>query len=138
MWELFAEITIRHCHKHNKRLQRQHQRGQVVSIGSGSSAGSGQGHDPADSAPPPDQILIAREAEEACRDLVEECERILAEQAMDPQRATRRLGVLAMHLNGTSRTDIARALNAAIPTIDRDLKEIRTVLKRLSEQEEEG
>jgi DNA-directed RNA polymerase specialized sigma24 family protein len=135
LWDLFAAITVRHCNKHNKRRQRENARGPVARIdGDDTDSGAGRGFDPVDPEPRPDEQVVEREVRQSCRDLVEQCKRMLADD--DPDRGDRRLAVLGMHLDGKARKHIARALGTSEPTVDRDLREIRTVLdKLLAEQE---
>jgi DNA-directed RNA polymerase specialized sigma24 family protein len=138
LWELFAAITVRHCSKHNKRRQREYERGPRVSIGTPGRAdamGGARGFDPPDSEPSPSELAVQREVQESCRHLLEECERVLAQQ--DPERGARRLAVLGMHLAGVARKEMAANLNASIPTIDRDLQEIRAALGSLGAAEDD-
>jgi DNA-directed RNA polymerase specialized sigma24 family protein len=135
LWEVFAKIAVRHCNKHIKRRRRQPP---AVSLRDGPSpsvlpSGAARGYEPIDSAPLPDEQAIQHEMQEVCRALVQQCEDFLAKD-QDPQRSARRLGVLAMHLAGAKRKDMAKEFGVSIPTIDRDLEEIRAVLGRLLEQ----
>jgi len=136
LWELFAEITVRHCQKHNKRDQRfQVKHGAVVPIrGEGAESGL-HGFEPVDSTRPPDEKAVERECRQVCTDLVENCERILAEEF--PKLSNRLIGVLGMHLAGARRAAMAESMNVSIPTIDNDLEKIRSILDRLLVQAKE-
>ncbi|HZZ81816.1 MAG TPA: sigma-70 family RNA polymerase sigma factor [Gemmataceae bacterium] len=118
LWQLFAAITLRHCGKHNKRAFRETQRGRVVSIGRAEMGGEGDslpGFEPTDDE-------LTPEVQVALDDLFEQCRRELSERQQQ---------VLGMHLASMDRQEISDTLQVAIPTVDRELKKIRTVLARL-------
>jgi len=132
LWDLCAAIALRHCNKHNKRRQRGFARGAVLPIGTareGGSAGAAPQYDVADVQPTPEANAAQSELHQSCRDLIDQCEQMLTDQ--DGPRSARRLGVLGLHLEGKSRQEIAQALNTSVPTVDRDLFEIRAVLWKL-------
>jgi DNA-directed RNA polymerase specialized sigma24 family protein len=117
LWELFAAITLRHCSKHNKRAYRSNRRGPVVPIGAANGdSGSLAGYMPVDPGLSPD-------TEAAIADLIAECNKRLTD---------RQQNVLGQHLADTDRKEIARLLNIAISTVDRELRKIRTVLAKLA------
>jgi RNA polymerase sigma factor (sigma-70 family) len=121
LWDLFAAITVRHCNKHKKRAYRVSRRGPVASVDAkrqGATGDSHPGYEPADDELPPDvQVAVA--------DFFEQCNALLSE---------RQQKVLGMHLMGTDRKETAQALQVALPTVDRELKRIRTVLAQMADE----
>jgi RNA polymerase sigma factor (sigma-70 family) len=121
LWSLFAAITVRHCNKHRKRASRVNRRGPVASVGAKPQGGgddSHPGYEPVDDELPPDvQVAVA--------DFFEQCNALLSE---------RQQRVLGMHLMGADRKETAEALQVAIPTVDRELKRIRTVLAQMADE----
>jgi DNA-directed RNA polymerase specialized sigma24 family protein len=134
VWEIFAQITIRHCNKHEKRRQREAKRAPRVAIKQ-ASTGAGGGYEPADPRPEPD---IQAEIRDAAKNLMERFEQILAEQEPDPKRRARRLDVLMMRLAGATLTEIAEELKWSAPTIQRVWNENQAVLDRLRAEDEDG
>src|SRR5262249_30578303 len=121
LWELFGEITIRHCGKHNKKGWRRAQKhGPNVPLGGDAGGSSAQGFRPVDPSPSPDQKAMEREYRQILREIIEECERTLVERY--PKIGQRLCGVLTMHLIGALQTDIAQTLGVSPPTIGRDLE----------------
>jgi DNA-directed RNA polymerase specialized sigma24 family protein len=115
LWRMFAAIALRHCNKHNKRGYRSKP---VVPIGGAAKneSGSPGGYTPMDPELPPDeQVAIA--------DLIAECNKRLTE---------RQQIVLGHYVADMDRKEIGELLNIAIPTVDRELRKIRTVLARLA------
>jgi DNA-directed RNA polymerase specialized sigma24 family protein len=115
LWEIFAAITLRHCNKHNKRHYRENKRhGVIAHAGQGSD--SFPGFDVAAGDLPPDE-------EAAVRNLFDECKTKLT---------NRQQAVLVGTLAGMERKEIAQGLQVAIPTVDREVKQIKSVLAKLA------
>ena len=97
--------------------------------------GGPQGVDPVDPQPRPDEQVSEREVQKCCREFVEQCKQILAEG--EPDRGDRCLIVLGMDLEGTTLKEIALTVSTSVPTVDRDLIVIRTVMAKLGAEQEE-
>ncbi|MDT7817391.1 MAG: sigma factor [Acidobacteriaceae bacterium] len=114
LWDMFAAIALRHCNKHNKREDRSKP---VVTIGGAADdSGNPAGYVPVDPELPPDeQVAIA--------DLIAECKKRLTDREQN---------VLGQRLADLDRRKTAKLLKISIPTVDRDLQKIRTVLAKIS------
>jgi DNA-directed RNA polymerase specialized sigma24 family protein len=115
VWQLVSAVTLRHCEKHKKRLYRDGLRGPKVHIGGSRDDGSRGGFDPVDSdASPVTNAVI--------RDLIRWCNDRLTD---------RQKHIFALHLEDRTSKEISGALRISIPTVDRELKKIRTILAPL-------
>jgi hypothetical protein len=118
-WQLFGAIALRHCDKHKHRIVRAKPK---VPIGRSAYDSRRGGFEPVDSGKSPSSIVRDKELDALRKEFIKSCKQPLT----DRQKA-----ILAQRYDGRTSEQIATALNIAIPTVNREWKNIKTILAAL-------